>query len=383
VPRTGHVPGILDTGHVLSTQYRSKSGMAIGLKGPGGWWTSSGSTRSPAEACVSRSGSMCEPTAPRIALEVGSAVKPFPGEFVSGDVVVSTGTRRGRLVALIDGLGHGPGAAEAAGRAADAFSENAELPLGELFAVVDRELRGTRGAVASAASFDVECQSFEFAGIGNVAARLVAGNDPASERATPLVRPGVLGSAFRSVTSQRMPFEEGDVLLLYSDGVRSRFDALALRLLDARAAAEDVIAMAGRDNDDASCIVVRGIAPSLEAPVAPVAPSAPGIPERRVPIRVSGDAQVAAFETRRVAAELGMPARSQWEAGIAAAELASNALKYGSEGVLTLRVMRGEISELVIEVSDRELGLSRDPTKNLQSFPKRGTRLVARKRFKP
>ena len=26
-------PGIVDTGHVLSTQYRSKSGMGIGLKG--------------------------------------------------------------------------------------------------------------------------------------------------------------------------------------------------------------------------------------------------------------------------------------------------------------------------------------------------------------
>jgi anti-sigma regulatory factor (Ser/Thr protein kinase) len=348
---------------------------------------------------------MSEPNAPRIALEVGSAVKPFPGEFVSGDVVVSTGTRRGRLVALIDGLGHGPAAAEAAGCAADAFSENADLPLGELFAVVHRELRGTRGAVASAASFDVGTQSFEFAGVGNVAARLLAGSE--AERSTPLVRPGVLGSAFRSVTSQHLPFEEGDVLLLYSDGVRSRFDALALRLLEARAAAEDVVETAGRNHDDASCVVVRAIAPTLEAPVAP---SAPGTPERRVPIRVPGDAQVAAFETRRVAGELGMPARSQWEAGIAAAELASNALKYGNEGVLTLRVMRGEVSELIIEVSDRGLGLSRDAAKNhqaqpfssrnglgvglesvrrlmddleIQSFPKRGTRLVARKRFKP
>ncbi len=59
-----------------------------------------------------------------------------------------------------------------------------------------------------------------------------------------------------------MAFEEGDVLLLYSDGVRSRFDALALRLLEARAAAEDVVATAGRDNDDASCLVVRAVAPS-------------------------------------------------------------------------------------------------------------------------
>jgi anti-sigma regulatory factor (Ser/Thr protein kinase) len=72
--------------------------------------------------------------------------------------------------------------------------------------------------------------------------------------------------------------------------------------------------------------------------------------------------------------------------------------------------MRGEVSELVIEVSDRGLGLPRDAARNpqqqplssrnglgvglesvrrlmddleIQSFPKRGTRLVARKRFKP
>ncbi len=66
-----------------------------------------------------------------------------------------------------------------------------------------------------------------------------------------------------------------------------------------------------------------------------------------------------------------MPARSQWEAGIAAAELASNALKYGNEGVLTLRVMRGEVSELVIEMSDRGLGLPRDAAKNPQQQPSR------------
>jgi negative regulator of sigma-B (phosphoserine phosphatase) len=342
----------------------------------------------------------------QLGLDVGSAVKPCPGELVSGDVVLSASTQRGRLVALIDGLGHGPGAADVATRAADAFREHAELPLGELFAVVHRTLRGTRGAVASAASFDLTSASFEFAGIGNVAVRVLS-ESSANERVTPLVRPGVLGSAFRSVTSQRLSFHEGDALLLYSDGVRSRFDALALRLLDARAAAEDVLATASRNNDDASCVVVRAIAPSLEAPAAS---SAPGTPERRIPIRVAGDAQVVAVETRRLAATLGMPARSQWEAGIAAAELASNVLKYGSEGVLTLRVSRAEVCELVIEVSDRGLGLPQEASKSpreppmsnrnglgvglesvrrlmddleIQSFPKRGTRLIARKHFKP
>lgn len=348
---------------------------------------------------------MSEPPAPNFAFDVGSAVKPCPGEVVSGDVVVSAGTRRGQLVALIDGLGHGPGAAEVATRAADAFREHAELPLPELFAVVHRELRGTRGAAASAASFDASSQCFEFAGIGNVAPRVLTESQPTNARATPLVRPGVLGSAFRSVTSQRVPFHEGDALLLYSDGVHGRFDALALRLLDAQSAAEDVLATASRDNDDASCVVVRAIALSLDV----ASSSAPGTPERRIPIRVPGDAQVAAVETRRVAADLGMPGRSQWEAGIAAAELASNVLKYGHEGVLTLRVTHADSSELVIEVSDRGLGLSLDAAQSsreqpfssrnglgvglesvrrlmddleIQSFPKRGTRLVARKRFK-
>jgi len=350
---------------------------------------------------------MSEATAPRFAFDVGSAVRPCPGELVSGDVVVSAGTQRGQLVALIDGLGHGPSAADVANRAAETFRGHAELPLPELFGLVHRELRGTRGAAASAASFDATSQCFEFAGIGNVAARVLTESQPANERVTPLVRPGVLGSAFRSVTSQRVPFREGDVLLLYSDGVRNRFDALALRLLDAHAAAEDMLATAGCNNDDASCIVVRAVAPSLDALAAS---SAPGTPERRIPIRVPGDAQVAAVETRRVAADLGMPGRSQWEAGIAAAELASNVLKYGNEGVLTLRVTRAESSELVIEVSDRGLGLSLDASKNpreqpfsprnglgvglesvrrlmddleIQSFPKRGTRLIARKRFTP
>ena len=59
-----------------------------------------------------------------------------------------------------------------------------ELPLPELFAVVHRALRGTRGAAASAASFDATSQCFEFAGIGNVAPRVLTESQPTTARAT-------------------------------------------------------------------------------------------------------------------------------------------------------------------------------------------------------
>ena len=51
----------------------------------------------------------------------------------------------------------------------------------------------------------------------------------------------------------------------------------------------------------------------------------------------------------------------QWEIGIAAAELASNAVKYGLEGVMSLRRLPSPEPALVIEVTDRGAGMGNRP----------------------
>lgn len=277
----------------------------------------------------------------------------MPGEHVAGDVCFVSHRPSGPVLALIDGLGHGEGAAVAAQRCADSFKKHADLGLNEMLAMAHRDLRGTRGAVATVARIRSTERSLEVAGVGNASAVLF--QEHGSTRQTPIITPGVLGSAFRSTTVQRLPFEIGSMLVLHSDGLRSRFDALSLRLVTAQAAAEELVGGFGKASDDAGCIVARGVSADQQLFSKP--PSSDSSNERRLALRRTGDAQVAANEARKFAAELGFSTRVQWEIGIAAAELASNAVKYGQEGVLMLRLAREPQPALLLEVSDRGAGM--------------------------
>jgi hypothetical protein len=71
---------------------------------------------------------------------------------------------------VADGLGHGPGAATAANRAAEAFEARAFAPLNEYFDEAHRALRDTRGAAVAVAQFTSSSGSLLYAGVGNIAA---------------------------------------------------------------------------------------------------------------------------------------------------------------------------------------------------------------------
>lgn len=282
----------------------------------------------------------------------------MPGEPVSGDACWVDVREQTVVLALVDGLGHGEGAAMAAERCVASFTRHHGLGISDMLAMAHRDLRGTRGAVATIARIRPSERVVEIAGVGNTSAVLFGGGG--SSRQSPIVTPGVLGSAYRSTVVQRLPFELGDLLVLHSDGLRTRFDALGLRLNSAQLAAEELVSSHGKASDDASCIVARALSKDTQL-VSKAPPSSDRANERRVPLKHAADAQIAAHETRRFAAELGFGARVQWEIGIAAAELASNAVKYGFEGLLCLRRVQHPEPALVLEVTDRGAGMRAGP----------------------
>ena len=65
-------------------------------------------------------------------LDRGVAGAPHAGEKRSGDLAVFVPTAAGALVGLIDGLGHGPEAADAAERCADVVRQHAEAEAQDL-----------------------------------------------------------------------------------------------------------------------------------------------------------------------------------------------------------------------------------------------------------
>jgi negative regulator of sigma-B (phosphoserine phosphatase) len=293
-----------------------------------------------------------------LVLDVGFAVVPIAGERVSGDVVLTTEIEGGRFLAIVaDGLGHGVAAWEAASECVAALRGALSGGMAEAFAEAHRALRATRGAVAGAVVVDPAAAIAETAVLGNVTIRTLGIRGSVARSVTAVATPGVLGSSFRRVHIESVALEPGDVIVLHSDGVRSRFEPLRVRASDAQSAAEEIVVREGRAHDDSSCVVVR-VLPPAAAVGSRRCPPAEGV---GVDIALSSmsDIQVAAMQARDFAISKGASGRHAWEISIAAAELAQNAVKYGVEGVLTLRI-DGEW--LVLEAVDRGPGFGAAPS---------------------
>ncbi|MGO8995010.1 MAG: SpoIIE family protein phosphatase [Polyangiaceae bacterium] len=290
---------------------------------------------------------------PKTRLAVGICIRPLAGETESGDACVEIRNPRGAIVVMADGLGHGARAAAAASAFVDCVREAGLLSLEELFARAHRALLKTRGAVAAVARFDVERGEVEIAGIGNISTQIARSG--ASRTEHPIVMPGVLGSAYRAVRPQVFPFGMGDLLVMHSDGIRSRFDLELARALPVQAAASAVVRSYAKGSDDAACAIVRIVVDSVPARALPHA--APNTSEHGIPIRMRGDAECAAQEAKTFALRAGFGARAQWEVSIVASELATNVLKFAGMGEVTLRHVKAPREAIVVEVVDGGRGI--------------------------
>jgi anti-sigma regulatory factor (Ser/Thr protein kinase) len=172
-------------------------------------------------------------------IRVGGILAARPGERESGDawgVLWRAGTI---TVVIMDGLGHGPEAAQAAanGLRELAVPAGADDPLA-LLGRLDRRLAGGRGAVAAVARMSAD--EFTFSGIGNIGARLGSTGAPAGQAGRPdwagrAARPagahGLVSSMGTLGLGQRLrpqafvaPWREHSLFTAHTDGVRSSWD---------------------------------------------------------------------------------------------------------------------------------------------------------------
>ena len=190
------------------------------------------------------------------ALDVGVAGAPLPGESRSGDVAVFVPTHSGGLACLIDGLGHGPDAADAAETCAAVVREHAEDEPHAVVEACHAALLDTRGAVLTLAWFDLEREQLSWAGVGNVDARLVRGG-PGLREDVALVFGGVVGYRLPKIRPAVMPIARGDVLVMITDGIESAISPALGGAGAAQALAERIFALHGKGTDDALAVVVR------------------------------------------------------------------------------------------------------------------------------
>lgn len=190
------------------------------------------------------------------ALDRGVAGAPHEGEERSGDLAVFIPTAVGALTCVIDGLGHGPEAAEAAELCADVVRAHAEAGAQDLLQACHEALIETRGVVMTVAWFDLEAARLSWAGVGNVDARLVR-QGPELREEVALVFGGVLGYRMPNVRPATMSLDRGDLLVMITDGIEAAISPALAGGGAAQTMADRIFAMHGKGTDDALAVVVR------------------------------------------------------------------------------------------------------------------------------
>ncbi|MFZ0704034.1 MAG: SpoIIE family protein phosphatase [Candidatus Korobacteraceae bacterium] len=193
-------------------------------------------------------------------LQIAGMAVPYPGERVCGDAWAFHQSPERCAVLLVDGLGHGHLAAEAADEAIHIFQRRVELAPGEILSYVHDGLKKTRGAVAAVAEIRPAEKLLTYAGVGNTAASLVSNQGSRSL----VSHSGTLGvAASPHIQEFRVEWPDDGILIMHSDGLTSRWDLSTYSGLLARHPA--VIGGAllrdyRRQRDDASVVVVKAAA---------------------------------------------------------------------------------------------------------------------------
>lgn len=152
-------------------------------------------------------------------MQVGVVSVAKAGEDVCGDGWAAAGAPDFPAFMVVDGLGHGLRAADAARLAIQAFEGVATHSPGAQVAVIHDALRGSRGAAVAVARLDHARGVLTYAGVGNVAGvvvaegaarHLVSGNGTAGHSAAPI----------REFT---YPWPSGALLVMHSDGLGHRW----------------------------------------------------------------------------------------------------------------------------------------------------------------
>jgi hypothetical protein len=181
-------------------------------------------------------------------------VRPITGESECGDVFGAVETEGKLTGVLCDGLGHGPLAANAAMEAVTAVLEDPSAEPAVLVERAHRRMTHTRGGAL--AVVQTTGQAVRFAGLGNIAAVILAGGT----RQGMLSVPGIAGHQARTIRQFEYTAPPGAAIILYSDGISGRWEPAVLPALNARdplLVAATLLAQAGSRRDDAGVLVLK------------------------------------------------------------------------------------------------------------------------------
>jgi phosphoserine phosphatase RsbX len=182
-------------------------------------------------------------------IRVAHKVEAYPGETESGDAVVTHLAEGCSMLAVIDGLGHGPAAARAATAAAAALhAKRGTSDLMAMMHAMHADLQGTRGAAATVCLFDGA--RFTCCGVGNVALRTDGTDIPF------VLSPGILGKGVRRFRIIEATLVRGLRIVLHSDGIASHLAMASLSQLGTEEACAAIFRNYRKQSDDGAAMVI-------------------------------------------------------------------------------------------------------------------------------
>ena len=153
-------------------------------------------------------------------VEYSVVAEPVLGESVSGDGWGTVSSQDHVTLMLVDGLGHGVMASEAAREAERILSVAKDGSLSNIISETHDALRKTRGAALALARIDTSRRLLTFAGVGNISAALVT---PSGGRGL-MSHNGTVGQNVMRVQEFSYPWSSDSLLILHTDGLATRWD---------------------------------------------------------------------------------------------------------------------------------------------------------------
>ncbi len=162
---------------------------------------------------------------PAARLSWGVVSRPAPHEERCGDSWTLAEHAEQFAIMMVDGLGHGPNAADAANVAVQTFDDEPFAPIPMFYQRADARMRSTRGGAIATARVDLNRNVLTYAGIGNIAGQLRAADSPTGRGL--VSHNGTVGLQMYRVQEFQYDCPVGSLLIMSSDGLQTRwsFDA--------------------------------------------------------------------------------------------------------------------------------------------------------------
>lgn len=138
------------------------------------------------------------------------------GEEACGDSWCKKDVDGGFTVMVVDGLGHGPLAAEASLAATRSFHRSSRSLPSDMLPEMHLALKPTRGAAVGIARIDIGAGEIVFAGVGNIAGTIIDGDGSVRRMVS---NNGTIGHIAKHMRDFRYPLTGISLVILASDGL--------------------------------------------------------------------------------------------------------------------------------------------------------------------